>query len=223
MQCQPLSSGRKKERPQDAQDRGSGEKNSKWKNTDAKYQGSYGTGSRIPAPGYFTRVSDRLQKTGSRSSPRPVLSDSLLDKLGRLSQRLLTIRLSEENWLEAGAGAGRGMSHTCTRRSPLLPPFPGHLDRPRSEKSGQVATSGPGSERRAWRETRAAQQLLRLGGEGSGTLTLPEPSGCYISQSGGGSGQLFWPQQPAQQEKDPLPTEQPPKPRGVTFSHFKQQ
>ena len=41
---------------------------------------------------------------GSQASPGPVLSDSLLDKLGRLSQRLLTIRLSEENWLEAGAG-----------------------------------------------------------------------------------------------------------------------
>lgn len=164
-------------------------------------------------------MSDRLQKTGSRSSPGPVLSDSLLDKLGRLSQRLLTIRLSEENSLEAGVGAGGGMSHACTRRSPPLPPSPGHLDPPRSEKSGQAPSSGPGSNRQAWRETRATQQLLRLGGEGSGTLTLPEPSRFYISVGG---CQLFWPQQPAQQEKDPLATEQPPKPRGITFSHFKQ-
>ena len=36
---------KKEERPQNAQDRGSGEKNSKWKNTETKYQGSYGTGS----------------------------------------------------------------------------------------------------------------------------------------------------------------------------------
>ena len=58
----------------------------------------------LGAPGYFMRRSNRLQKMGSQASPGPVLSDSLLDKLGRLSQRLLTIRLSEENWLEAGAG-----------------------------------------------------------------------------------------------------------------------
>lgn len=58
----------------------------------------------LGAPGYFMRRSNRLQKMGSQASPGPVLSDSLLDKLRRLSQRLLTIRLSEENWLEAGAG-----------------------------------------------------------------------------------------------------------------------
>ena len=58
----------------------------------------------LGAPGYFMRRSNRLQKMGSQASPGPVLSDSLLDKLGRLSQRLLTIRLSEETWLEAGAG-----------------------------------------------------------------------------------------------------------------------
>ena len=58
----------------------------------------------LGAPGYFMRRSNRLQKMGSQVSPGPVLSDSLLDKLRRLSQRLLTIRLSEENWLEAGAG-----------------------------------------------------------------------------------------------------------------------
>ena len=58
----------------------------------------------LGAPGYFMRRSNRLQKMGSQASPGPVLSDSLLAKLGRLSQRLLTIRLSEENWLEAGAG-----------------------------------------------------------------------------------------------------------------------
>ena len=154
MQCQPLSSGRKKEeRPQKAQDGGSGGKNSKWKNTETKYQGSYGTGSRIPAPGYFTRMSDRLQKTGSWSSPGPVLSDSLLDKLGRLSQRLLTIRLSEENSLEAGVGAGGGMSHACTRRSPPLPPSwvtwtllaPRGWGRPPA--AGQALTDRPGERR----------------------------------------------------------------------------
>ena len=61
----------------------------------------------LGAPGYFMRRSNRLQKMGSQASPGPVLSDSLLDKLRRLSQRLLTIRLSEENWLEAGAGTER--------------------------------------------------------------------------------------------------------------------
>ena len=30
------------------------------------------------------------------------------------------------------------MSHACTRRYPPLPPSPGHLDPPCSEKSGQV-------------------------------------------------------------------------------------
>lgn len=154
MQCQPLSSGRKKEeRPQNAQDGGSGEKNSKWKNTETKYQGSYGTGSCIPAPGYFTRMSDRLQKTGSRSSPGPVLSDSLLDKLGRLSQRLLTIRLSEESWLEAGVGAGGGMSHT-RNPVPSLATVPGSPG-PSSLRevgagpppAGQALTDRPGERR----------------------------------------------------------------------------
>ena len=98
-------------------------------------------------------MSDRLQKTGSWSSPGPVLSDSLLDKLGRLSQRLLTIRLSEENSLEAGVGAGGGMSHACTRRSPPLPPSwvtwtllaPRGWGRPPA--AGQALTDRPGERR----------------------------------------------------------------------------
>ena len=53
------------------------------------------------APANVTRMRDGLQKMRSWSSTGSALSDSLWDKLGRLSQRLLTIRLSEENWLQA--------------------------------------------------------------------------------------------------------------------------
>ena len=141
MQCRPLSSGRTRGETTKRPGRREWGKEFKWKNTEANYEGNYGRASSIPALGYFTRMSDRLQKMGSRSSTGSALSDSLLDKLRRLSQCLLTIRLSEGNWLKAGRSVGewRGMSHT--RHPPL--PSPTIVPRPPGPSSLREVGADP--------------------------------------------------------------------------------
>lgn len=108
--------------------------------------GSYGTASRIPGSRYFTRMSDGLQEMGGRSSPGSVLSDSLLDGLRRLSQRrLLTVRLSEANWLNRGHES-RLTHHSPPSPSSLGPPGPSWL---REVSPADPPHSRPSSERQA--------------------------------------------------------------------------
>lgn len=156
MQCRPLSSGRKRGETTKQPGRREWGKEFKWKNTETKYEGNYGRASSIPALGYFTSMSDRLQKMGSRSSTGSVLSDPLLDELRRLSQRLLTIRLSEGNWLKAGRRVGewRGTSHTWypPLPSPTIvprPPGPSSLREVGADplQAGHVPGDRPGETR----------------------------------------------------------------------------
>lgn len=78
------------------------------------------------------------------------VSDSLLDKLVRLSQRLLTLRLPEENWLAESR---------LTQATSSLSMVPGRQDPPNSEDSGQIPHTQGQILRQAWRSPESARPL----------------------------------------------------------------